>query len=1622
MDSPKADMLPTASAGPSPHEVASPEFLARLRSLFTVERLLSKCNDEDDICRNAVLLGRERLGFDRLGVWLFAGDSPLLVGTFGTGEDGSLRDERGFEYTGRMDFLTKPFRENEEPLAAFPGVTLDNHAGDVVGSGEHVVAALWDGTRALGVLSADNLFSGTPMSAEQREVMILLASAIGHQILAARAALARREQDLRFQTVVEGLAEGIVITDLDGTTRYVNGKLAEISGYSANELVGEKIYHMVLSPDMWPVWSAAIERRKLGVSETYTLDIVRKEGTARTVQVTASPLRTAHGEVIGTVGAVSDVTEQVATQAALRQSQARMAALLRASPDIMFVSDVHGTYLDVFTQNPADLLVPVEEIIGKSIVDILPRDTSQRILELHKRVQETGAMQTMDYRHDIDGVERHFEARCTKLDEDRLLSVVRDITDRVKAVGDLSANQDLMLAAEPLAKFGSWQFDLATSTVRWSNGMYGLFDLDPAQGVPSQEQFQALIHPTDLAMMLDALKAAQNLGTPYALDTRVVLRNGTQKYMHVLGQAVSDTGGKVMSLFGTVLDVTERVHAEASIRENQELMAAAEPLAKFGSWHFDVATSNLRWSNGMYGLFEFDPALGMPSMEDIQCRIHPADLPSLSRAIEESHLYGRSYTDNSRLVMPDGRVKYTHAYGQVTRDAEGRVTETFGTVLDISDRIQATAEIERSRDLLLNAERLARLGSWQFDLTTQQITWSHEIFKMHGLDPAAGPPSFEDYQKLIHPADWPALDDAIRAASTFGTPYEMDLRNVHPNGCVRVGHARGQAILGAAGEVTLLFGTLLDITDRKYAEQKLGVQRQILHAIASGEPLSDVLTALTARIDELLPTAITSVLLLDESRTRLMDGIAPRLPDFYNDAINGVEIGPMVGSCGAAASLGERVIVTNIATHPNWTHFKDIAAKAGLAACWSEPIKSADDTVLGTFAVYYREPRGPEAHELEVLDTATQLASIAIERSRAVEAVAAREALYRRAISTADGVVYQLDIPSNRYTYIDAKIVTLTGYGIDEITPDLLADISVSHRLVGEIEGLPTSEAVKRFWNGEFKFWRADEKWRKRDGTEIWVSDSSIPVKGQDGKVTGSIGILQDITVRVEAENAIRESENRYRAIFDASPNAIFLSDRDLKITMTNRHGAETFGFSDPSEMIGIHAATLIDEGDRERCLGYLSMLVKGEAVSSKEFIGRRHDETTFWGEAAGAAIQAGSGEATGLLIVLRNVTERKRLEEEQNQSHRLESIGRLAGGVAHDFNNLLTVIVGFAELAEETAPENSQITEYLQNILTAGQRAGDLTSQLLTYARKQVISPTAVDVPGVISETLSLTNRLIGANITIETGLDPDIRMAKVDEGQFQQVLLNLLLNSRDAMPEGGRITLRAGNRTLDTARQSLPPGEYVEITVADTGLGIDAIDASHVFEPFYTSKRAGSGTGLGLSTCDGIVRQSGGHISFVSSPGEGATFTVLLPCAEVSQPRQQISPAGRAAEVGQGAILVVEDEPMVRSVASKALTKAGFQVFEAGSAEEALEAVNASGADLRLVITDVVLPGMNGTMLAAELLELFPNLRIILTSGYTGMRSMESLTADGTVAFLPKPFRGGELVEKVREVLEGE
>ena len=756
-----------------------------------------------------------------------------------------------------------------------------------------------------------------------------------------------------------------------------------------------------------------------------------------------------------------------------------------------------------------------------------------------------------------------------------------------------------------------------------------------------------------------------------------------------------------------------------------------------------------------------------------------------------------------------------------------------------------------------------------------------------------------DFESVTHPDDRAAsrrAGERLRSGETSAVILEK--RYLRKNGDVVWVRLSLSLMRTPAGAPLQFVAVAEDISERKRAEALLVGQKRVLETIGVGAPLADTLDLLLRIVEEQDPGIFASILLLDRDGVHVRHGAGPRLSETFKRAIDGRPIGERAGSCGAAVLRREPVIVEDIATDPLWEDYRELAAAEGLRACWSTPIFDAERNVLGTFALYFRQPGRPTADNLVLIDMATQTAAIAIARKREEEALRESRQRLVSIYDTVGDTLFLVAVEADggfRFVSVNKRFVATTG---------VPAEAVIGKRIEEVIP--PESLALVRERYGQAI---------RENAIVRWEETSDYPV----GRLTGEVSV-----------------------------------------------------------------APLLDE--HGRC---------------SHLVGAVHD------------------------ITARKRAEERHAQAEQmlRQSQKLESIGRLAGGVAHDFNNILGVILGYGELMRSQVTDGHPARPRLEQVILAAHRAAGLTRQLLAFSRKQVMQPKLLDLGAAVGDLRRMLDRVVGEDMEIAVLAAPRLAAVQADPTQIEQVIMNLVVNARDAMPKGGRVTIETANVDLDEAYAAAHPpacsGRYVMLAVSDTGVGMDAETQQRIFEPFFTTKAAGEGTGLGLATVYGIVNQMGGVIQVYSEVGHGTSFKIYLPRVEEAV-AVETTAAPALPPRGDETVLVVEDSESLRDLIKELLTEQGYTVLAATQGEEALALIQEGQHPVDLVLTDIVMPKLGGGDLVKRLAALRPRIGVVYMSGYTsGAISRQGVLDEGAL-LLEKPFTADQLARTVRLALD--
>ncbi len=697
---------------------------------------------------------------------------------------------------------------------------------------------------------------------------------------------------------------------------------------------------------------------------------------------------------------------------------------------------------------------------------------------------------------------------------------------------------------------------------------------------------------------------------------------------------------------------------------------------------------------------------------------------------------------------------------------------------------------------------------------------------------------------------------------------------------------------------------------------------------------------------------------------------------------------------------------------PAWARREGMVAFAGYHL-------QVEDRLVGVMAMFARQPLSDTT--LQAMASVGDQIALGIEGYKSEEELRRNEGLLRGAFDYTNVPMVLTDL-DNRFTRVNPAFAQMFGYSEAELLKLSMADITHPDDLA---ESYSRREAILA---GRSHHFQMQKRYLHKDGHILWGLTNVALVRTAAGEPMFYVGQVQNTTERKQAEAQLRQAQQRLQHVVASSPAVLYTLEGEaansLRLTWISENVQEMMGYRIEDAMHPNWWHQHVHPDDLERIGAEIQTDLFSSDRLAHEYRFRRQDGKYRWVQSEMRLRRNDSGFPVEVIGSWSDITGRHLLEEQLRQAQKMEAIGSLAGGVAHDFNNLLTIINGYSELIQMQLAADSPMRELAREIGQAGERAASLTRQLLAFSRKQVLEPKVLSVNAIVADTAKMLQRLIGEDVDLNTVLEPSLGRVKADAGQIEQVLINLAVNARDAMPQGGKVTIETSNTELhETYTQAYPglrPGPFVLVAVSDTGTGMDEATKARIFEPFFTTKEAGKGTGLGLATVFAIVKQSEGHIAVYTELSRGTTFKCYLPRIEeiagIGVSGSRHGPVGHGTET----ILLTEDEPALRALARHVLGMHGYTVLEAGNGEKALRIAEDYKSTIHLLVTDVVMPAMSGRQLAERLTAVRTGMKVVYLSGYTDDAVVRHGVLQAKAAFLQKPFTPGALAQKVREVLD--
>jgi PAS domain S-box-containing protein len=930
--------------------------------------------------------------------------------------------------------------------------------------------------------------------------------------------------------------------------------------------------------------------------------------------------------------------------------------------------------------------------------------------------------------------------------------------------------------------------------------------------------------------------------------------------------------------------------------------------------------------------------------------------------------------------------------GKISRDKKGNFQQTHCIFHDITERKKVEEALNREHTMLARTEALAHVGSWEWEAEDDKVTWSEELFRIFGLEPMAEAPPFTEHQAFYVPRDRVRLVEAVEECLRNNVPYDLEVRVTRTDGQLRHCVVRGIPEQDADGVVNRLYGSLHDITERKQVEEALRESEEKYRLLFehTGESL---FVAQNGRIVLHNPRTVELTgYSTDELQSRpFMEFIQEDDREMVTDR----HLQRLKGE-NPPARYAFRII--HKSGHIRWVELNAVMIH------WSG--KPATLCFLTDITEHKKAEESLNKHAKDLEKSNFFIQTI----------------LDNLPIGLAVNFIEE-----GTATYINNKFEEIYGWpkeqlkNIEEFFHKVYPDPEYREKLMKQVsEDIKSGDPERMVWEGI--------EITRESGEKRIISAKNIALYQQNLMIS----TVQDITDRKRAEKALHHNHEMLKLTeamanigsweWDVQHDRTYWSEELFRI-----FGRDLAEGAPPFE----EQSDLYVKEDMRRLKDAVEICVKQGTSYEIELRAIRPDDEIRHCISRGQPQYDENGEVSRITGSFQDITERKQAEEERknlqnqlSQAQKIESVGRLAGGVAHDFNNMLGVIIGHTELALLQADENHDLYSNLKEIQTAANRSADITRQLLAFARKQTISPRQLDLNDIVESMLNMLRRLIGEDINLVWHPAAHIWPVKMDPTQIDQILVNLCINARDAISGVGKLTIETGIKSFDEEyckeHPGFIPGDFVQLSVSDNGCGMDKDTLENLFEPFFTTKEVGKGTGLGLATIYGICKQNSGFINVYSEPGQGSTFKIYLPRLVAEEDIDKAVPEKRAAAGGTETILLVEDEPTILRMTRMMLEKKGYTVLFAATPTEAVDKAKVHSGSIDLLMTDVVMPEMNGRDLAEKIISLYPESRLLFMSGYTAdIITNQGVLNDG-MAFIQKPFSMADMTEKVRELLD--
>lgn len=1156
-------------------------------------------------------------------------------------------------------------------------------------------------------------------------------------------------------------------------------------------------------------------------------------------------------------------------------------------------------------------------------------------------------------------------------EQKRLLDELRERDHRIEqAHRRLNVHLDNL----PLALV---ELDSDLRVTRWSPQAEKMFGWESEDVLGESLQKLQMIPPDDRVRISKLMQDLVDKGRDghITVVNRNLTRTGEVLTCEWHNSARFDSKGSLISILSFAADITDRVRAEGELKQNKALLEIASRIGRLGGWRIDLVEQMVTWSDEVAAIHDLPPGTQVTVEEGIHF-FATEFRDRIREVVTACANEGVPFDEELQIISARGRRVWVRSIARPEFAADGSIIAIHGTFQDISNRKDAEEALRRSEERFRHAAEASQAALWDFDMQTGQVEFSDAFRDMLGYQSHEDmPASMEAYMQLMHPDDSERVREQARRliAGETGDRASAEFRLLTRTGEYRWFQSNSKVIRDAEGRPIRRLGSTIDVHERRKAEDQLREQAERMRGV--------------------LESASEAIIIIDESGT--IESVNPATERLFGYASE-----ELLGS-------NVNVLMTRADRERHHNHLRRY-------------METGEAFIIGTTQRLKARRKDGSVFPIELSVSEVRLARRRIftgflqditAEEQARQAQEASEQRFRAVARATTDVIWDL-VPETGELWWSKGLEKAFGYSVEEAGSHLDWWIEKVHPddRKRALDSLKSALEKQGEWHEQYRF-------LCKDGRYADVIDAGFTIVGEAGQPMRMIGGMKDITRERQAGEQLAEQAR----LLNKAHDAIVVVDLDGMVSYWNKGAERVYGWS-ATDTVGKSLVERLFADSREwrRVLG---KLLKADVWDGR-VRHQRQDGQKRWIQSHLTLVRNEAGEPKSILAINTDVTEKLALEEQLRHSQRLESIGQLTGGVAHDFNNLLTVILGNAELLGEALSEQPTLKAMADMTQAAARRGADLTSQLLAFARRQTLEPKTVDVAELVRGMKPLLERSLPENIEIRLVDETDLWPASIDPTQLESALLNLALNARDAMPNGGRLEISVKNREIDqnyaANHAELNPGDYLELAVTDTGCGIRQENMERLFEPFFTTKEKGKGTGLGLPMVYGFIKQSGGHINVDSEVGVGTTVRMYLRRADGKDEAISRDSPNAGEPTGTERVLLVEDDPLVREHVSRLVRQLGYQVQTAGSGAEALRIARSQPA-FALLFTDVILPGeLRGPDLAREMRRIHPDIRVLLTSGYPEDAIQTSSKASDDFQLLQKPYRKADLARRLREVLD--